>query len=123
MNERGFTLVEILVALAVVSISLVGLIKAQAQQTQNLTYFEQKTFADLIAANIATDLRLNESAPLGDRNGTETLAKRQWHWRVITRNTPNASIAQAVISVYKPSKNKPRLDAEALSELTVYLAR
>lgn len=123
MNERGFTLVEILVALAVVSISLVGLIKAQGQQTQNLAYFEQKTFADLIAANLATDLRLNETTPLGDKSGKETLAQRTWHWRILTRETPNDGIAQAVISVYEPSKQKPNLEAEALSELTVYLAR
>lgn len=123
MTERGFTLIEILVALTIVSVGLVGLVKAQSQQTKNLIYLEQKTIADLVAANLATEVRLNSKVFLGDRSGTKAMAQRTWNWRTSTTPTPNTQIVQAMIYVYPPHEHDPNDTNEPLSELTVYVLK
>ena len=123
MTERGFTLIEILVALTIVSIGLVGLVKAQSQQTKNLIYLEQKTIADLVAANLATEVRLNSKVFVGDRSGTKAMAQRTWKWRTSITPTPNTQIVQAMIYVYPPHEHDPTGTNEPLSELTVYVLK
>lgn len=118
LNKRGFTLIEVLIALSVVAISLVGLMTLQGQSARNLNYLEQKTFADLVASNIATQARLAEAVQLGELTGNETLAKRNWLWQTVTKPTPNNDLVEMTIAVFSDEDER-----QSISELTVYLPR
>ncbi|MDD1622613.1 MAG: type II secretion system minor pseudopilin GspI [Methylococcaceae bacterium] len=79
-DSRGFTLLEVLIALALLAILMAGLIKITADNTKNLWYLENKTIAATIAANHAVQLRLDKERP-ESQDGREDMAGRRWYWQ------------------------------------------
>ena len=80
----GFTLVEVMVALAVVAVALPALLVTLSQQLDGLRYLEDRTHAQWVAANRLAELRLVVGAKGSlqtDRvSGTEEMAGRTWYW-------------------------------------------
>ncbi|QPK64728.1 type II secretion system minor pseudopilin GspI [Methylomonas sp. LL1] len=79
-KSAGFTLLEVLIALALLAILMAGLIKISADNTQNLWYLENKTIAAQVAANHAVQLRLDREAP-EKSDGWDSMAGRRWYWQ------------------------------------------
>ncbi len=81
---RGFTLVEVLVALAVVALALPALLFALNQQVDGTAYLRDKSLAGMVAANRLTEIRLVSRAQQelvrGEQNGVRELAGREWYW-------------------------------------------
>ena len=80
----GFTLVEVMVALAVVAVALPALLFTLSQQLNGLRYLEDRTHAQWAAANRLAELRLvvgaKGSLQTERISGTEDLAGRSWYW-------------------------------------------
>ena len=80
----GFTLVEVMVALAVVAVALPALLVTLSQQLDGLRYLEDRTHAQWVAANRLSELRLvvgaKGSLQTGRISGIEELAGRSWYW-------------------------------------------
>ena len=80
----GFTLVEVMVALAVLAVALPALLVTLSQQLDGLRYLEDRTHAQWVAANRLAELRLvvgaRGSLQTGRISGTEELAGRSWYW-------------------------------------------
>lgn len=115
VSAAGFTLLEILVALAILAILMIGLIKIVSDNTRNLWHIENKTLATLIAQNHATELRLAETKP-EQTDGWETQAGRRWYWQARRPITPSAGLWRYRISVYLKG------DAEPYAVLTSWIA-
>lgn len=82
--SRGFTLIEVLVALAVVAILAVGLSSAGQQVVHRQQLVEQKTLAHWIAMNKWAALNTQLEWPeLGERTEFVEMAKQRW--MVITK--------------------------------------
>ncbi|MFK8047667.1 MAG: type II secretion system minor pseudopilin GspI [Halioglobus sp.] len=81
---RGFTLVEVMVALAVVAVALPALMLALNQQIDGTAYLRDKSLANMVAANKLEELRLisksTRSLPTGESSGVRELADREWYW-------------------------------------------
>ena len=60
-RSRGFTLVEVLVALAIVSIALMAALRAAGQATSASGELRLRLFAGWVAENMASDLDLKEA--------------------------------------------------------------
>jgi len=54
-GARGFTLLEILVALAIMSIVVLGFLRGNSQMITNADYLREKTLAGWVAMNRATE--------------------------------------------------------------------
>jgi len=50
-DRQGFTLIEVLAALVIVALGMLGVIQAVTQTARNGTYLREKTFAHWIALN------------------------------------------------------------------------
>lgn len=61
----GFTLIEVLIALAIVAISLAAFVRLTSQTTSNLSRVERNALATLSAQNSLEELRIDASAPQG----------------------------------------------------------
>ena len=108
--HSGFTLLETLVALSILSIALLALVKSSVQQIQTHQYLRNKTIAQWIAANHLTQLRLQTVSPtLGYQSGELMMVQQQWIWQYQIQTTPNQRIRQVKIQVGLKSSNSPNL--------------
>ena len=87
MSERsaargGFTLIEVLVALAIVAIGMAAVLGTLTSSADTVSYLRDKTFANWVALNQIAQLRLTGQTPSpGKSDGDSELAGRKWHWR------------------------------------------
>lgn len=78
---RGFTLVEVLVALAIVAIGMLAVFKVIGDTAHNVTYLRDRSFASWIADNRITEIRLSGEMPSVDEvKGDLEFAGRRWYW-------------------------------------------
>lgn len=100
---RGFTLVEVMVALAVVAVALPALLFALSQQIDSTGYLRDKSMANMVANNKLAELRLLTAARRdlfsGRDNGIEEMAGREWHWWLETEGTEVAGFFRIQIDV------------------------
>ncbi|MDO8862209.1 type II secretion system minor pseudopilin GspI [Haliea sp. E1-2-M8] len=102
-RQPGFTLVEVMVALAVVALALPALMFALYQQVDGTGYLRDKSLAQMVASNKLVELRLLTAARSGlfsgVDSGVEELAGRQWHWRLASSATQVQSFYRVEIAV------------------------
>ena len=100
-TTRGFSLVEVLVALAVVAIALVALLAAAARLTRDADHLRELTLADWVAANVLTESRLREPFPaLGKSEGRMRMGPREYRWQRVVQNTPEPALRRIDVHVY-----------------------
>ncbi|HTX25291.1 MAG TPA: type II secretion system minor pseudopilin GspI [Steroidobacteraceae bacterium] len=79
---RGFTLIEVLVALAIVAIGMAAVLRTLGSAADTAVYLRDKTFAEWIALNQLAQTRLNTQLPaIGTTDGELDYAGRHWRWR------------------------------------------
>lgn len=81
---RGFTLIEVMVALAVVAVALPALLFTLFQQIDGTEYLRDRTMASWVASNKLTELRLivakEQTLSLSEASGEVDMARRTWYW-------------------------------------------
>jgi len=97
---RGFTLIEVLAALIIVSLGMMAVIQAVSQTASNSSYLRDKTLAHWVALNRLTEVRLEQSAPKVDKTSDEVeMAGRTWRWTMAVTQTPVETMRRIDISV------------------------
>lgn len=99
-HSFGFTLIEVVVALLVVSLGMLGVIQAVSQTASNGGYLRDKTLAHWVAMNRLTEVRLQKTAPSVDKSSDEVeMGGRRWKWTMEVTQTPVETIRRIDISV------------------------
>ena len=99
--NRGFTLIEVLVALAIVAVALAAGARAAGSLTDNADRLSQVLAAQWCADNQLTGLRLARALPgIGDADFSCEQLGRSYSGKLVTRTTPNPNMRRvdAVIS-------------------------
>lgn len=105
-DTRGFTLIEVLVALVVVGLGMLAVIQTVSQTANTTSYMREKTIAHWIAMNQLTQARLQPSPPPIDKSSDEVeMAGRDWRWTMEVKQTPVESIRRIEVRV-RPSEAK-----------------
>jgi general secretion pathway protein I len=100
LRNRGFTLIEVLVALVVVAVSMTAAILAVSERTRDGTYLRDKTLAHWIAMNVVTERRLQGQAPpLGKTSDEVEYAGRRWRWTAVVDKTAIDTMRRIDVSV------------------------
>jgi general secretion pathway protein I len=80
--HKGFTLIEVLVALAIVAIGMFAVLQSVGSSADSAVYLRDKTFAGWIALNQLAQTRLSTQTPsVGSTEGELDYAGRHWRWR------------------------------------------
>ena len=124
-SGRGFTLVEVLVALMVVAMGLAALMTTVSSAARASGYLRDKTLAQWIALNRLTEVRLTVNK-LGGQNtdaGEVEFANRTWHYDTRYFDTSIAGMKRVVVRVYEGgAKTKGNPTAEFSTFLGASLA-
>jgi general secretion pathway protein I len=106
--RRGFTLIEVLVALAVVALALLGLTRVATMQVRDFDALRERTLAGWVAANVLEETRLAASLPAtGRSDGRVEFAARSWRWTRDVSGTPDAQMRRVVIRVFAGDDGEP----------------
>jgi len=104
---RGFTLVEVLVAVAVLALALGAVITGMARFTSNAAYLRQKTIAVWVAHNRLTEIALQKTWPdIGKSNGDAEMAGVKWRWRVEVKKTDDENLRRVDLDVLAPDDRR-----------------
>jgi general secretion pathway protein I len=97
---RGFTLVEVLVALSIVALALTAGVRAAASLTRNAERQSDMLLAQLCADNALVAVRLAKQMPaVGDNTTNCAQAGRALEVRLSVRPTPNANFLRVEAQV------------------------
>lgn len=98
--QRGFTLLEVLVALAIFAITAAAMINGIASSLSAHSYLERKTIAHWVAMNQLAETRLLTVWPsVGMSDGTEQMAGHEWHWTRKVEETADPKLRRVDIEV------------------------
>ena len=98
--QKGFTLIEVLAALVIISFGMLAVIEAVSQTINNANYLREKTIAHWVAMNKLTEFRLSNAAPAnGESDGYINMADITWHWHMTISETDVKSMQRIDVKV------------------------
>lgn len=96
----GFTLLEVLVALAIFALVAASVLTATARSLQTASRLEDKTLAMWIADNRLSDMQLAlEPVADGSAQGEVEFAGRRWQWQSEVQATSEADMRRVTLWV------------------------
>ena len=99
-GPSGFTLIEVLAALVIVGLGMLGVIQAVIQSVNSGTYLREKTLAHWIAMNLLTERRLQTAPPeIGSSSDELQYAGQRWRWTVRVSETAVETMRRFDVSV------------------------
>jgi len=118
-NTLGFTLIEVMLALAVFSIAGIALLSTANNNARNISYLESKMFANWVASNqlVAASLSV-KWPPKNNLKGEIELAGRTWFWQQKVIKTTDKDMRAIVMEVRLHQD-----DELAISSLTTYVSK
>ncbi len=100
----GFTLIEVLVALAIVAIGMAALMSALTSSASTTVYLRDKALAEWVALNQIEAVRLSLQRPTkGEKDGEAEMGDRKWKWHQEVVETEVKGIMRVDVSV-KPAE-------------------
>jgi general secretion pathway protein I len=107
VKARGFTLIEVLVALAIVVIGMSALLGAMTSAADTSIYLRDKMFAEWIALNRVEEVRLQFRKPgKGKSDGEVEYAGRKWRWEQEVVETEIPGIVRVDVKVRPADMNQ-----------------
>ena len=119
-KNAGFTLLETLVALAILAIALAAVLRATGAATNHAGDMRIRLLADWVAQNhLALHAARGDWIAVGIQNGEETQAGIRLLWTENITSTPNPAFRRIEISVSDPSEGGDHI----LRKLSGYLVQ
>lgn len=100
--QNGFTLMEILVALAIIATVLGALVQAAGASASNAGRIRDKAVAQWVASNRLAELQIAGSFPeTGSKTGEAQMLGQTWYWRTRVQNVEDDDLRRVDIEIRK----------------------
>ncbi|HCT9562187.1 TPA: type II secretion system minor pseudopilin GspI [Acinetobacter baumannii] len=108
MKSKGFTLLEVMVALAIFAVAAVALTKVAMQYTQSTSNAILRTKAQFVAMNEVAMMEINQEWLQGTQSKQVTSQGETWQIDKSAQSTisPNVQKIDLQVSLYDPDKRK-----------------
>jgi general secretion pathway protein I len=117
--EKGFTLIEVMLAMAVFSIAGIAILGTADTNARNLGYLESKILASWVASNQLVEITLDDTwPPKNNKKGKVDLAGLEWFWQQKVVKTTDKDMRAIVLEVRLDEK-----DPSALTSLMTYISK
>lgn len=118
-SETGFTLIEVLAALAIIAVALMAALRATGQGTSNVGELRSRLFASWVAENLLAEQRARgDWLPPGTYQGTAHQGNTHFIWREEVIETSNPAFRRVSIFVFAVPQ-----ESYVLAQLTGFLAQ
>lgn len=123
MNRQGgFTLLESMIAMAILAIALAAVLRATGAGTRHVDDLRLRLLADWVAQNrLALHAGRGDWLPIGEQQGEETQAGVRFIWEEKISSTPNPAFRRMEVSV--AVADAPRVSLRQLSGYLVQFPR
>ena len=102
--HKGFTLLEVMVAVAIIALSLMAVATQMSEMIDKSTSMREKTYASWIAQNKIAELRLANVIPeITSTSGEIEYANSTWYWRAEISESGIENLFRANVTVFYPS--------------------
>ena len=99
-RQRGFTLLEVMVALTIAALGLTAVATSVSQMIHNSESMRNRTLASWIAHNQITELRLQNVFPdVAETDGAVDYANTRWVWTATIVETPVETLRRVDVAV------------------------
>ncbi|RUO75785.1 type II secretion system minor pseudopilin GspI [Idiomarina seosinensis] len=98
--QSGFTLIEVMVALAIFALAAVAALQAASGHISGLSSLQDKTYAQYVASNRLAELALQRSWPISDnKTGEAMMGDQRWRWQQQVTETVTPNVVAVTVSV------------------------
>lgn len=99
-SQLGFTLLEVMVALLIISLSLLAMAETMGGALSKATTMHERTYASWIAQNKIVEIRLTNELPrVGTTSGEEEFANAVWEWEAEVSETGIENLLRVDVAV------------------------
>src|SRR5258708_5265226 len=99
-RDHGFTLFEVIVAMAIAAVALFVLFGNAGATVRNAAAMRDRTYGQLVASNQLAELRARGAWPAtGTLAGSSEIAGRTWRWHADVKTTEDPAIRRIEFSV------------------------
>jgi len=117
IGQKGFTLLETLVALAILAIAMAAIMRTAGAEISHAEDLRLRLLADWVAQNrLALHAARGDWLGMGTQKGEETQAGIRLLWREEISGTPNPAFRRIEVGIYSPEDEQ-----HALRKLSGYL--
>ncbi|MEZ5936597.1 MAG: type II secretion system minor pseudopilin GspI [Hyphomonadaceae bacterium] len=115
LDQAGFSLLEVMVALAIFSLAALAVLNVLAQSQQAQARTELRTAAQILAENqVAEALAASRPPAIGETSGQEDVLSRPLNWIMTVSPTSEARILRIDVRV------RERDGQQTLAEITSF---
>ena len=117
-HEKGMTLIEVLLALAIIGIALTAVIHSASQSIQQTVYLQQRTLATWTGLELLREIQTGLRSSLSDgaiAHGESERANQTWSWDITETSSKIPTIKTLHIKVFIEPEQQLR------AEITGYL--
>jgi general secretion pathway protein I len=120
-KQRGFTLLEVMVAVAIFALAGAAIVKSTAEHLNAVTLLKNMTFATWVANNQLTETSIRASVtwpPKNELKGQSQMSDNTWYWEQVVEKTPDDNLLQVTVTVYEDEELN-----SAITSVTTFMAK
>lgn len=100
-NSKGFTLLEVIVSLVILTVALTAIITVGSTRAETLLELRERNRALLVANNILEKYYLESNIRVGVIDGKQENGNHDWNWQLTISQTNNERILRMDVKVSK----------------------
>ena len=108
-KQNGFTLLEVLIALVILSLAFSASFFSLSATTRNMIALQDKTAAQWVAMNVIAQAQtgaIDIPKGSGSTNGNSKMFTNDWYWNLVISPSPDKYVSQLSVSVAKNRNGK-----------------